>query len=569
MKEIQKNRSAAEAFQEKRQTSPRFWYGTLTAVALILIWILFCIGIFVWQMYQMKDGAAREFENFHKTLLRVESQCSEQVKGIYNEPGLLQDFWLFWNNSIDGYMAKRLDVTRQAEEASFPEYMNKFITEYQEICQKIFFVTANAVYSLQMQPNGGGGAYSYNVSYSQYMEECQRGTGGYPIFVNVQDIEDRKINVGRMVFLCDYEYLLGNLKEAPGDYMILEKGNIQETFGESQEEIDTMSSWIYREFFECKDHHNYVQMGFRVGTIVRKCMPYVLMGTCFIGLIAWLMQGQIRRINRSNEEFLDRFIHTIRLAKEGTFSPVELGERKDTYAMLASEINEMIVNLDLHIKEEYLLKIKQQETEMKALLYQINPHFLYNTLEIIRAQASMQRDEGVADALFDLGSMYRLLVKLGNVITLKQELSLLTHYLNIMEIGHQDNFYYEVDVEEGLMEMETVKFWLQPLAENYFVHGYDSAREWNLFMVQGRKEATGIRLRIFDNGKGMGEDALKELNRELNQQQEAPKSHIGLKNVCMRLRYFYREKIHITVCANVPRGFCIDLFIQEGSEEDV
>lgn len=569
MKNSKREKKPQEAFKIEGQTSTRFWYGTLTMVVLTLIWILFSVGIFVWQMYQMKERAAQEFENSHKTLLRVESQCNEQVKEIYNEPGLLRDFWLFWNHSIDGYMAKRLDEATATVETSFPEYMNKFITEYQDICQKIYFVTANAVYSLQMQPNGGGGAYSYNVSYSQYMEECQRGTVGYPIYVNVQDIEDRKINVGRMVFLCDYEYLFGNLEDAPGDYMVLEKGNIQKTFGESPEDIETMSSWIYREFYECKDHQNKIQMGFRIGTILRKSFPYFMTVTCFAGLVAWLMQGQIRRMKRSNEEFLDRFIHTIRLAKEGNFSLVELGERKDTYAMLANEINEMIANLDLHIKEEYLLKIKQQETEMKALLYQINPHFLYNTLEIIRAQASIQRDEGVADALFDLGSMYRLLVKLGNVITLKQELSLLTHYLNIMEIGHKDNFYYEVDVDEGLMELETVKFWLQPLAENYFVHGYDSEREWNLFMVQGRREADGIRLRVSDNGKGMGEEALQELNRELDQQKEAPKSHIGLKNVCMRLRYFYRGNISIKVCANEPRGFQIDILIKEENKEDV
>lgn len=568
MRENKSKKRAIKAFRKKGQPDSNFWYETLVLAVLAFIWLLLCIGIFVWQMYQMRDKAFTEFETFHKTLLRVESQCSEQVKEVYNDPGLLQDFWLFWNNSIEGYMENRLDVMAETE-IPFPEYMNIFITENQELCSKIYFMTSKAVYSLQMQSGGGGGVYAYNVSYSQYMEECQKGTVGYPIYINVQDIEDRKINVGRIVFLCDYGYLFGNWESISGDYMVLEKGSIQKAFGKALDEIETMDSWIYREFYECKEHHNSIQIGFRIRTILKKSSPYFLVVTCFVGMLIWMMQGQIRQMKRSNEDFLDRFIHTIRLAKEGNFSPVELGERKDTYAMLANEINEMIVNLDLHIKEEYLLKIKQQETEMKALLYQINPHFLYNTLEIIRSQASIQRDEGVADALFDLGSMYRLLVKLGNVITLKQEISLLTHYLNIMETGHQDNFYYEVDVEESLMKMETVKFWLQPLAENYFVHGYDSTREWNLFMVQGYLEDEGIRLRISDNGKGMEKEALTELNRELNQQKEMKKDHIGLKNIYMRLRYFYRENISIKVRANEPRGFCVDILIKREEIEDV
>ena len=208
--------------------------------------------------------------------------------------------------------------------------------------------------------------------------------------------------------------------------------------------------------------------------------------------------------------------------------------------MLADEINDMIENLDILIKKEYLLKINQQQIEMKAMLYQINPHFLYNTLEVIRAQSNIQGNVEVSDALFDLGSMYRMLSKLNDTIPLRQEIDLLRHYLNILELGNQDNFYYEIDVDSELMELDTVKFWMQPLAENYFVHGYDREKEYNLFSVQGQLQDGIYQILIMDNGIGMEESEIEKLNQELAHQEGLPKENIGVRNVCQRLKYFYR-----------------------------
>lgn len=231
--------------------------------------------------------------------------------------------------------------------------------------------------------------------------------------------------------------------------------------------------------------------------------------------------------------------------------------------MLAGEINDMISKLDLLIKKEYLLKISQQKTQMQAMLYQINPHFLYNTLEIIRAQANIQGNVALSDALFDLGNMYRMLSKLGDVIPMRQEVALLKHYLNILELGNPENFYYEIDLDEETMELDTVKFWLQPLAENYFVHGYDRNREYNLFSVQGQKKEDGYQLLIMDNGSGMQEEELAELNEKLKQAQGLPKENIGIQNVCQRLKYFYCGQMTFQIIKNHPKGLCIKIFIRE------
>lgn len=280
-------------------------------------------------------------------------------------------------------------------------------------------------------------------------------------------------------------------------------------------------------------------------------------------LAVCLMLLWIDRVEKSNAEFLGKFIHTIQLGKEGNFQQIEIGQRKDNYAMLAKEINDMLAKLDLLIKKEYLLKISQQEAEMKAMLYQINPHFLYNTLEIIRAQASIEGNVKVADALFSLGSMYRMQVKLGDTISMKQEVELLKCYLDILELGHQDNFYYEIDMDEEVMELNTVKLWLQPLAENYFVHGYDREKAFNLFSVQGQKTEGGYRIRVMDNGKGMEEEEIRALNLELAQQTGIPKEKMGIRNVCQRLRYFYQNRMTFQVKKNSPRGWLIEITVEE------
>ena len=271
----------------------------------------------------------------------------------------------------------------------------------------------------------------------------------------------------------------------------------------------------------------------------------------------------VQRRIKSNEVFLAEVIRVTRLAKEGEFQRIEVGKRKGNYAMLAEEINDMIQKLDLHIKKEYVLKIMQQNAEMKAMLYQINPHFLYNTLEIIRAQAIMQGNFTVSDALFDLGSMYRMLVKLGDTVSFGQEIALLTHYLNILELGNQDNFYFEIDMEEELLELETVKFWMQPLAENFFVHGYDKAKEYNLFSVQGQKVDQGYQILIMDNGSGMKQEELRSLNARLQQQTGIPRDKLGIGNVCQRLRYFYRNKMKFEISQNEPRGLRIEILIEK------
>lgn len=561
------NKSLIQNLKQIHDNNSRVWYYTVTLSAVVILFLILSAGVFLWQVQSLKDQVRQECDYSENILDTVESQCSRQVREIYQDPMLQEDFWKFWNNSIEGYMESRLDGEIPGDETdSFPEYMNKFITDNQKIYDKIYFVTAYALYELEVLPDGGGGEYKYHVPYSEYVQEVSELKKAYVITAAVQDINKRKNNAGKMVFLVNYDYLYKNLAGISSDYMILHRADRQINLKnpEGIQNEGPFESGIWWVSYESGERDNVYRMGFHIMTILRACWPALVFLFLLMGTVAVCALFQVDRFLRSNTDFLKRFTDTIQLAKQGIFQQVDVGGRKDNYGLLAEEINDMIVKLDLHIKKEYLLKIRQQETEMKAMLYQINPHFLYNTLEIIRAQASMQKNYRAADALFDLGSMYRMLVKLEDVISMDQELQLLTHYLNIMDMKHQDNFYYEIDVDEAVRGLDTVKFWLQPLAENYFVHGYDKNREFNLFAVQGRIVDKGFCIRILDNGKGMEEEEILALTEKLNGEPEMPEGHIGLRNVCGRLRYFYKDKMTVRLYRNEPRGLCIEIVFAPG-----
>jgi sensor histidine kinase YesM len=231
--------------------------------------------------------------------------------------------------------------------------------------------------------------------------------------------------------------------------------------------------------------------------------------------------------------------------------------------MIAREVDDMIHQLDKYIRNEYLLKLKQQEAEMKALQHQINPHFLYNTLEVIRSTALVHQNEPTADAIATLGALYREIVKKENIISIGSELELLRKYLQIMEFKYPEHFFYQIDVEDTILALPTVKFWMQPLAENFFVHGFNINKEFNLFIVSGWEDEEFYRLDFIDNGVRIDEERLTAIRRILSSNNDHATKSIGLYNVYTRLHFFYQEDFSISIENNDEAGVKISVQISK------
>lgn len=270
------------------------------------------------------------------------------------------------------------------------------------------------------------------------------------------------------------------------------------------------------------------------------------------------LQGEAR--------FLFHIMDMLKTMEHGSFVEVgtmvmKRGGHYNEYTLIADALSEVSVKLDGYIRKEYLLKLKQQETAMRALRHQINPHFLYNTLESIRARALVLKDRETAEAIEGLGRLYRTLIRCPEVIPLQKEVEVLEMYLKLMSLRFADTFVYRVDIEEEAKDVDTIAFWLQPLAENFFNHGMDQESEFNLLMLEAVKKEEGILVTMSDNGRGIMKDRLLEIRKNMVEGGDDPGADIGLRNVYMRLSYFYGEAFSMNIENQAAGGLKIDIFL--------
>lgn len=275
---------------------------------------------------------------------------------------------------------------------------------------------------------------------------------------------------------------------------------------------------------------------------------------------------------RTDVKFLSAIFSMLRAMEGGHFDEMrsqDTPHKENEYGMIADGLRDMGTKLEGYIETEYILKLKEQETAMRALQHQINPHFLYNTLETLRSKALQQEDNDTADAIAMLGKLYRARMHKSDSITLQEEFELLEMYLKIMALRFGDNFVYQVELDPEVKELPTVNFWLQPLAENFFSHGFNRDSMYNLLIVSGHAEAGGARIQVIDNGSGVNPELMEETRRNMYEGNDDPEADIGLRNVYMRLSFFYRDGFAMDIENNAEGGLCISVFIPGRGEQNV
>ncbi|HFU5891416.1 TPA: sensor histidine kinase [Enterococcus faecium] len=231
---------------------------------------------------------------------------------------------------------------------------------------------------------------------------------------------------------------------------------------------------------------------------------------------------------------------------------------------LSIGINEMLDSINQFVEDIYKLEIKQQDAHMRALQAQINPHFLYNTLEYIRMYAISEGSEELADVVYAFSALLRNNTNQEKTITLKEELDFCEKYVYLYQMRYPNRVAYHFMIDPDLEKIEVPKFVIQPLVENYFKHGIDFTRFDNALSVKVLQEGKRVRIIIKDNGKGMTEKRLKQVEEKLSHPKVELHGSIGLQNVNERLRASFGSSYYMSLENNETGGLTVSITFKEG-----
>lgn len=256
-----------------------------------------------------------------------------------------------------------------------------------------------------------------------------------------------------------------------------------------------------------------------------------------------------------------------KLRKGDLSTRISVGKTEDELSEIADNFNQMCGDLQNYINKVYLAEIKQKNAQLSALQSQINPHFLYNTLEAIRMRAIKREDEDAGEMIRLLAALFRSTIREDMIINVRDEIKYCNMYLELFKIRFEDRLTSTVDIEEQIMSCGILKHLLQPTVENYIVHGFESDRNDNHISIFGSLNGGDIVFRITDNGAGIEPCRLEELRANLTQGDSG--NSIGLPNVNERIKLIYGSQYGLDITSQPGCGSCVTIRIKALGREEL
>ncbi len=236
----------------------------------------------------------------------------------------------------------------------------------------------------------------------------------------------------------------------------------------------------------------------------------------------------------------------------------------DEMAQLSTGFNNMIKELKKYIETSYLAQIKSKEAELNALKTQIQPHFLYNSLEIIRMNSVSNGDKETAQMSYLLAKQFRYLIgEVNETVTLKQELEMVEDYFKFVNVRNDHKISFINSVPKVYLDGSVLKLSIQPIVENCVVHGI-KPRGFGQVMILAEHKDKDLLITILDNGIGMEQTTIQGIEERLSTdgmdyKYEESELSIGLKNVHDRLRYKYGPGYGLSIKSQPQIGTSITI----------
>jgi two-component system sensor histidine kinase YesM len=241
-------------------------------------------------------------------------------------------------------------------------------------------------------------------------------------------------------------------------------------------------------------------------------------------------------ISKQIREPWSRLVHRIETTNVANYSPAQIDYGVGEIAELGNKFEAMLAENNALIEQVYVAEIKKKNAELQALREQITPHFVYNSLQVIKAEAIFAKNRKISQSVTALANLLRYSMDNRDTqVTVAEELNYIRDYLDIYMRRFIGKFDYTIEVPEEMMGCTMQKMTLQPLVENCIKHGFEQTKSGGCIQIRGHKDGDDCVFEVWDNGKGICADKLRQLRAELTAADQSTIEGIGLFNVHQRI----------------------------------
>ncbi|MBD0379974.1 sensor histidine kinase [Paenibacillus sedimenti] len=323
---------------------------------------------------------------------------------------------------------------------------------------------------------------------------------------------------------------------------------------EGQRLVDLELSYyqpIYREIQQENKRMNRWGLAVFIVNTVMSIVVAVWISRSVTGPVSRLV-GTAQRISKGN-------LHMDPLPSR---SSDELGILSDVFSQMVSNLKVLMAKEKANSEKDRLVK----ELELQALQSQINPHFLFNSLNVLSKMALLEGAEQTSDLIVSMSSLIRYrLSKLDAPVTLREELNHVRQYVSIQQARFRDRIRFVMDIDEYVLQTHIPALTVQPLVENAFVHGIEGMEQGAVIRLEISRDADYVRITVSDNGTGMREEVRQALLKlepgNLGGDDNKPSTGLGTRNVFKRLQIFYDRTDLVEIQSEAGKGTAVTLRI--------
>ncbi|WP_079420843.1 sensor histidine kinase [Paenibacillus ferrarius] len=443
-------------------------------------------------------------------------------------------------------------------------FNQKTVEKYNEILQR--YMQMNEASQISRQALTSLNKYRISPtldSMNQYVEDNSR-------LLRTRSDMNWLRNMNNSMLLDNLQNMLESQSQAMDLAVRFQKDNDDENAAKEFDEATNMSKYISETTLTLiSGEQNTYDAFYR--KIIKRSEDIKKMGFWTLALVSLLLLLFSYRFVNSMTQPLLKLTQSARELSRGNFkNPIEIKNNDEmtflaiTLDSMRMKIGNLIDDIQSKAQLEYDLhkhKLMLKESELKSLQSQINPHFLFNTLNMLSKEAYLAGADKTSELISSVAGMLRYnLRKLDSKVSLKDELEVLEEYLTIQKARFGERLRVVREIDEEALSIELPILILQPLAENAFIYAIEPAEEGGTLTIRVKNEETCVIVQVQDTGQGMDQE---QLNRLLsNTENSAYKGHstgIGIWNVIHRLQLFYGIEEIMDVESQLGMGTCMTL----------